>query len=67
MTDHSDQPTVDLDLDQMASLVGLTIPPEYRAGVQTNFERIQAIAELVMEFPLPEAIEPAVTTISLVA
>lgn len=42
---------------QIASLVGLPLSPDHYPGVVANFERIQAIAQLVMEFPLPEEIE----------
>ncbi|MDX2271626.1 MAG: DUF4089 domain-containing protein [Cyanobacteriota bacterium] len=46
-------------VDQMAELIGLPLDTEYRAGVIANFERIQGIAALVMEFPLPPEIEAA--------
>lgn len=44
-----------------ATLIGLPIAPEYRAGVVANFERIQDVAQLVLDFPLPETIETAPT------
>ncbi len=58
-----DRPTPDLEnfVDVAAALVGLPLPPAYRPGVVENFERIQAIAQLVTEFPLPEDLEPAST------
>lgn len=43
----------------MSEAVGLPIPNEYRENVVANFERIQAIAQLVLEFSLPEEIEIA--------
>jgi hypothetical protein len=46
-------------VDQMALLVDLQLPDEYREGVVANFERIKAIALLVNEFPIPEEIEVA--------
>lgn len=46
-------------VDQTALLLDLNLPEEYREGVIANFERIQAIAKLVNEFPLPEDIEAA--------
>lgn len=46
-------------VDRMAEVVGLPLQPEHRPGVITNFERIQAIAQQVMEFPLPEEVEAA--------
>lgn len=46
-------------VDQTALLLGFNLPEEYRNGVIQNFERIQVIAKLVNEFPLPEDIEAA--------
>ncbi len=46
-------------VDQTALLLDLNLANEYREGVIANFERIQAIAKLVNEFPLPEDIEAA--------
>lgn len=46
-------------VEQTASLLNLNLPDEYRDGVIANFERIQNIAKLVNEFPLPEDIEAA--------
>lgn len=43
----------------MAGMVGLPIPAEYRESVVANMERIHAVAQLVLEFPLPEEIEAA--------
>lgn len=40
-------------VEQAAQLIELPIPTEYRQGTIENFERIAAIAQLVMEFPLP--------------
>jgi hypothetical protein len=48
-------------VDSMAKLVEMPIPEEYREGVIANFERIQAIAQLVMNFPLSEEVEAAPT------
>ncbi|MGB6295621.1 MAG: DUF4089 domain-containing protein, partial [Rivularia sp. (in: cyanobacteria)] len=45
--------------NQAASLLNFNLPDEYRDGVVANFERIQVIAKLVNEFPLPEDIEAA--------
>jgi len=56
MTDHIDSAKC---VDHIAALIGLPLDPEYRPGVATNFERLQAIAQLVMEFPLPDTIEAA--------
>ena len=46
-------------IEQTALLLGFNLPDEYRDGVVANFERIQVIAKLVNEFPLPEDIEAA--------
>lgn len=46
-------------VDHMAELLQLPIAPEYRPGVIANLERTAAIAQLVMEFPLPDDVESA--------
>jgi Protein of unknown function (DUF4089) len=46
-------------VDLMAAVVGLPLYPGHRSGVVANFERIQTIAQLVMDFPLPETVEAA--------
>ena len=46
-------------VEQTALLLNFNLPGEYRDGVVANFERIQVIAKLVSEFPLPEDIEAA--------
>jgi Protein of unknown function (DUF4089) len=46
-------------VDLMASVIDLPLQPEHRPGVIVNFERIQAVAQLVTEFPLPEDVEAA--------
>lgn len=46
-------------IDQAATVVGLPLPADYHQGVVENFERIAAIAQLILEFPLDEAIEIA--------
>jgi hypothetical protein len=56
-------PTADFDIqayvDQMALLLDLKIPPEIRPSVIENFERIVAIAQPVLDFELPDGLEPA--------
>jgi hypothetical protein len=47
------------DVDRLAALVALAIPAEYREGVRVAFERNAAIAALVMDFELPDTVEPA--------
>jgi hypothetical protein len=46
-------------VEQMASLLNLSLAPEHQLGVVENFTSIMAIADLLMEFPLPETIEAA--------
>jgi len=46
-------------IEQMAKLLNLPIPQECEQGVIDNFIRMQAIAALVTEFPLPDDIEAA--------
>lgn len=46
-------------VDQAATVINLPIQPEHQPGVIENFERIQAIASLVNEFPLPDHLEIA--------
>ncbi len=46
-------------IEQIAKLLALPIPEECEQGVIDNFIRMQAIAALVTEFPLPDQIETA--------
>jgi hypothetical protein len=46
-------------LENAASLMGLTLTPEYLAGVVANFTRLTEVAALVNEFDLSEDIEVA--------
>lgn len=46
-------------VDQTAELLLLPLQSEHRPGVIENFTRIKAIADLVLEFPLLEDVEPA--------
>jgi hypothetical protein len=46
-------------VDVVSEVIALPIPDEYRESVIANFERIQTVAQLVLEFPLPEEIEIA--------
>ncbi|MEB3338273.1 MAG: DUF4089 domain-containing protein [Leptolyngbyaceae bacterium] len=43
----------------MTELLGLPLSPEYQPGVVENFTKLAAIADLIMDFPLPEDIEIA--------
>ena len=57
MSDH--QVEVKVYIEQMAKLLALPIPEECEQGVIDNFIRMQAIAALITEFPLPNEIETA--------
>ncbi len=46
-------------VEVMSEVIGLPIPAEYRENVVANFERIQTVAQLVLEFSLPDEIEVA--------
>ncbi|NJN19907.1 MAG: DUF4089 domain-containing protein [Leptolyngbya sp. RL_3_1] len=46
-------------VDQTAKLLDLPIPKALRPGVIENFERIVAIAQPVLDFPLDDTDEPA--------
>jgi 1-carboxybiuret hydrolase subunit AtzG-like protein len=43
----------------VAMLIGLSLDPAHCPGVILNLERIAQMAGLVMEFPLPDDMEPA--------
>ncbi|GAP97101.1 DUF4089 domain-containing protein [Leptolyngbya sp. NIES-2104] len=43
----------------MSEAIALPIPAEYREGVVANLERIHTVAQVVLEFPLPNEIEAA--------
>jgi len=46
-------------IDAASALVGLSIPSQYRAGVELNVSRSRAIAQPLLEFDLPDSIEMA--------
>ena len=46
-------------VDTVAPTIGLPIAPEHRPGVVANLGAIAAMAELVMDFALPDDTEPA--------
>jgi hypothetical protein len=48
-------------VEQMAQILDLPLEPDYRAGVIGNFTRTAAIAQQVLEFPLPDDLEIAPT------
>jgi hypothetical protein len=46
-------------LDAVAPAIGLPIAAAHRPGVVVNLARIEALARLVLDFPLDDTIEPA--------
>jgi len=46
-------------VEQTARLLGLNLPDQYRDSVIENFRDLNAIAQQVMEFPLPPHTEIA--------
>ncbi|MGD1949878.1 MAG: DUF4089 domain-containing protein [Leptolyngbyaceae cyanobacterium] len=57
------QPIQPLDIavyvEQTVKLLELSIPTDQMASVVENFARVQAIAQPVLEFPLPDDLEAA--------
>ena len=58
---HSADFDIQTYVDQMALLLDLKIPPEIRPSVVENFKQIVAIAQPVLDFELPDDLEPAIT------
>jgi hypothetical protein len=52
-------PDLGAHVDAAAALIGLPIAPAHRPGVILYMGVIATAAALVMEFPLPEEVEPA--------
>ena len=48
-------------VDQMAVLIDLPIPPDCREEVVANVIRTKAIAQLFLDFPVPDDVEIAPT------
>jgi Protein of unknown function (DUF4089) len=46
-------------VDLMATMLQIPLDPAHRPGVIANFVRNAEVAQLVMEFSLPETIEAA--------
>jgi hypothetical protein len=55
------QESIDVEpfVKHMAAIVDLRLRPEHQPGVIENFTQIAEIAQLVMEFSLPETTEAA--------
>lgn len=45
-------------VDRLATVVDLTIDPAHRPGVVEAFAGLIRAAGMVMEFPLPDTVEP---------
>lgn len=45
--------------DAAAVMIGLPIPPEFRAGVLEHLAGVLGLAQLVMAFPVPDEITAA--------
>jgi hypothetical protein len=54
-----DATSLKLQIDGAIASTGLTIDPEWRAGIDAHFEAIAKAAALVMEFPLEDELDPA--------
>ncbi|MDB5395652.1 MAG: hypothetical protein JWM91_3158 [Rhodospirillales bacterium] len=46
-------------VDATGIVLNLDLPPEYRAGVVANLERLFQLGDEVMSFPLPDDTEVA--------
>lgn len=46
-------------LEATAAAMNLTVAPEWKAAVLDNLVRSRQIAQAVLNFPLPDTIEPA--------
>lgn len=45
-------------VERAAALIALPLAPEHKPGVIANLGRTAAISKLVIDFPLPDDIEP---------
>ncbi len=46
-------------VDRAAQVLNLPLQPDHRPGVIENFDRMVTIAQLVLNFPLPNTVEVA--------
>lgn len=58
MSSSEDNVEFDVDVRALGTYVGLDIASEYRAGVAAQFIALMSQADLVLSFPLPDALEP---------
>jgi hypothetical protein len=54
-----DPTSLKLQIDGAIASAGLTIEPEWRAGIDAHFEAIARAAAFVMEFPVDDELDPA--------
>jgi hypothetical protein len=54
-----DPASLKLQIDGAIASAGLTIEPEWRAGIDAHFEAIAKAAAMVMEFSLEDELDPA--------
>lgn len=45
-------------LEAAAPLLQLPLVPEYKPGIVANLERLHELAQLLLDFPLPDTCEP---------
>ena len=50
---------IDAWLDANAALLGIPVAPEWRDAVRQHLRITRDIAQLVLEFPLPDEADPA--------
>jgi Protein of unknown function (DUF4089) len=55
----TDLAAIEAYVDHAAPLVGLTLTPEQRDGVVRNLATTFAVAQLVLDFPLPDDVDAA--------
>ncbi|MEY3299322.1 MAG: hypothetical protein RLZZ597_2582 [Cyanobacteriota bacterium] len=46
-------------IEQISHLMGLPIHPEHQPGVVENLKQLQRVAQIFLDYPLPEDIEAA--------
>lgn len=56
---HTTQNTdIEIYVEHMAAMLGLPIPDDQMAGVVENVHQLKRVSEAVLEFPLPDTLEP---------
>jgi len=55
----SEDPELDAWLDGTATLLGITVSDEWRETVRQHLRITRDVAQLVMDFPLPDEADPA--------